>query len=585
MKKVAKIILFLFLINLFFVSLPKEDLLAAGATLSLSPGGGEFVVGDPFNVDITLNSGGSPGVNASDALISFDSNYLLVKKVSKPSSIFNLWTSEPTFSNKNGTVSYSGGSPSAYTGSTGVIMSITFMSLQEGETQVSFSRASALAADGKGTNVLASTQGGKYTFIPKEEEEEEEEEEKKKPEPEKEEPKGVFPPPPKVKSSTHPEEYTWYSNNDPEFEWKLLADVNGISFVLDTGSTTDPGQISDGIIETRRFEDIADGKNYFHIKFKNKYGWGPITHRQVLIDSTPPLDFEIVIDNGGDPTNPTPYVSFVAIDETSGVKYYVINLDGQRQESSVKELEKNPYRFPILKPGQHSIDVAAVDWADNIASTSRIFLVEALKAPVIIEMSKLLLKGEELVIQGTSFYPNATIKIYILQEGEGEKMVEVETKTDEDGNWTYFRKNDLARGIYRVWAKVIDDRGAESYDSLKKTLMVKAPSIICAYGLWIIIALLLIILLLIAIIINLNRRHEKQRERVIRESKELEKRLEEIFTALKEEVGELMELADKKPGVSESELRVREKIIEALDISQEFIGKEVKDVKKEIGEK
>ena len=55
-----------------------------------------------------------------------------------------------------------------------------------------------------------------------------------------------------------------------------------------------------------------------------------------------------------------------------------------------------------------------------------------------------------------------------------------------------------------------------------------------------------------------------------------------IFYALREEVDELMELADKKAGLSESERRVKEKLQESLDISEEFIGKEIDDVEKEI---
>jgi hypothetical protein len=51
---------------------------------------------------------------------------------------------------------------------------------------------------------------------------------------------------------------------------------------------------------------------------------------------------------------------------------------------------------------------------------------------------------------------------------------------------------------------------------------------------------------------------------------------------LQEEVDELVVYADKKPGLSESEKRVKEKIKEALDISEEFLTKEVEDIEKEL---
>ena len=363
-----------------------------------------------------------------------------------------------------------------------------------------------------------------------------------------------------------------------------MIDVSGVSYKLNNSSSTDPGGVSQGIVESKRYEGIKDGRNYFHIKFQNNNGWGPITHREVLIDRTSPLEFQIIIDNKGDATNPSPYVNFPVIDEASGVEKYALILDGVTNDVTESELKKTPYEFYKLKPGQHTFEVIAFDYAGNNASTSKTFLVEALKAPVITEMSKILIKGDELVIQGTSFYPNANIKIYILKDtdNDDEEAVEIEVKTDSDGNWTYFRQNDLGKGTYRVWAKVIDDRGAESYDSLKKTLTVKSPSVICAYGFWIILFLILVIIGLIASIIYIKRMHKRQKGRAMRESRELEKRLGEIFTALKEEVNELMEFADKKSGISESELRVKDKITEALDISQEFIGKEIKDVKKEI---
>jgi len=67
-----------------------------------------------------------------------------------------------------------------------------------------------------------------------------------------------------------------------------------------------------------------------------------------------------------------------------------------------------------------------------------------------------------------------------------------------------------------------------------------------------------------------------------KEVTDVKNRLAEIFTALREEVDEIMDMADKRPGLSESERRVKEKLQEALNISQEFLDKEVEDVDREI---
>jgi hypothetical protein len=581
-KYFAKVLVGVLFFTLTIGFLPAPKVQAAGATLYLSPASGTYTVGDVFNVNIVLNSGGGNGVNASDGNIKFDTVHLVVKKVAKDSSVFSLWTAEPTFSNTDGTIAYSGGAPAAYKGSSGVIMSVTFMVLKAGTGGAAFSSASALAADGQGTNILANTSGASYTFNDK------------APAPSKPtsttpvtQPtgpqtttNGLLPPQPKVDSTTHPDENIWYANNNPQFSWKLLPDVSTVSFSLDQSSSTDPGKKSDGIVENKTFAGVSDGKNYFHLKFQNKSGWGPVATRQVLIDVTPPIDFVINIDDNNDPTNPVPKLSFTTTDVTSGIAKYKFNLDGEVKEYITPDYLKNPYQLPILKPGPHQLSISVYDQAGNSASSSKQFSVEPLKAPVITDMPAVIDQGGELPIQGTSFYPNATISIYISPDDKNIKILQ--TKTDSDGNWTYFQHNQLAKGSYHVWAQVTDNRGAQSLESSRKSLLVQSPSIIVTFGLWIIIILLLIIAFLIFLIFYIKRENEKRKDRAVRETQELEKRLNEIFAALKEEVNELMELADKKSGYSESEKRVRDKINEALDISQEFIGKEIKDVEKEI---
>ena len=69
---------------------------------------------------------------------------------------------------------------------------------------------------------------------------------------------------------------------------------------------------------------------------------------------------------------------------------------------------------------------------------------------------------------------------------------------------------------------------------------------------------------------------------MVNDQGEVKNKLGKIFAALREEVDELIELADKKPGLSEPERRIKEKLRESLDISEEFISKEVDDVEKEI---
>jgi regulatory protein YycI of two-component signal transduction system YycFG len=113
-------------------------------------------------------------------------------------------------------------------------------------------------------------------------------------------------------------------------------------------------------------------------------------------------------------------------------------------------------------------------------------------------------------------------------------------------------------------------------------LTVVSPSLIELYGLYIILFLLLIIALETAYIFYQRKKFGLEKDRIKDETDEMKSRLGKIFAALREEVDELLEMADKKPGYSEAERKVKEKLQESLDISEEFINKEVDDVEKEI---
>ncbi len=189
-------------------------------------------------------------------------------------------------------------------------------------------------------------------------------------------------------------------------------------------------------------------------------------------------------------------------------------------------------------------------------------------------------KKDDLIVQGTSFYPNVYVKVFIGKKGMDTISEQVET--DESGDWVFSYKGGLEKGTYDVWAVVIDRRGAMSLDSSHKVLSVVSPSIVCAYGLWIILMLILVVVMLVSYIIYQRKDFLAEKLRIKRETEELKMKMSKIFYALREEVDELMQLADKKAGLSESERRVKEKLQESLDISEEFINKEIDDVEKEI---
>lgn len=570
---------------------------SAAASLFFTPSTGTYEVGSSFTIKVKVDSGGGNGIISGEGVIAYDGSVLAVTNVSKTGSIFTLWTTEPTYS--GGKISYGGGfPPPPYKGTSGTILTITFKVLKAGSAKVSFASGAVMEFSPNPTNIAGSLgtasfdTKAKAPIEPKPEASKEEPKTEVKPEAKpdtklEEKPadtgkKGILPPTPEIISSTHANDNEWYANNSPEFAWKLIADLSGLSFSL-TDKLEDPATVS-GIVETKKLENVKDGSWFFNLRLQNKTGWGQSAHKKVQVDVTPPNPISIVVDNQGDNTNPVPLLRFKTTDVTSGVDYYQMKLDGDSFKIPAKDVENNAYQSKPLTPGQHSISVAAFDMAKNSASSTATFYVEPLRSPVITDISKSLSTKEELSIRGASFYPNATIIIFIGKEGKDDKDAQqFNANTDGDGNWNYFHPKRFDKGNFDIWAKVVDSRGAESLPTSKHFLMVKSPSILEQFG-WLIIAFLLMTIIIETLyILYLRKNFNEERERIRRESDEAKLKLTEIFTALREEVSELMELVDKKPGMSENERRVKEKIGEALDISEEFIDKELEDIKKEIG--
>jgi hypothetical protein len=590
---------FFLLASILFSVLSAGPAMAAGASLFISPATGKYTVGKSFTVNVMVNSGGGVGINSSEGVVKYDPALLAVTRVGKTSSIFNLWVTEPKFSNSSGEASFAGGSPTAYKGTAGTIFSITFSALKAGTAEVSVASGMVLAADGKGTNVASSLGKASYTL-----EEAQAEPKKAEPPPEpketapvetkkpsdnaakdnalksKETEKGMLPPLPKIQSSTHPDENIWYSSNNPEFNWKLLSDITNVSTEISASSTGDPGAKAEGVLEKKKFEKVQDGAWYVLVKFQNTTGWGEVAHRKVMIDSTPPDPFALKIDNGGDPTNPVPILEFTTGDKTSGISAYKLKIDGNEKDISVEEMADGAYQLPLLLPGEHNLGATAIDKAGNKQDAYLKIIIEPLRSPVITEIPKLMESKDALTIRGASFYPEATVKLYIGEEGK--TPAEYSIQTDKDGNWAYFHKGFFNKGTYAVNAKVVDKRGAESYPTANEILTVVSPSIIDLYGRYIILALIFIIILTALYMYYIRRQYQKEIERIRRETLEMKDKLGKVFAALREEVDEVIEYADKKPGVSEAEKRVKDKLKEALDVSEEFLSKELEDVEKEI---
>ncbi len=137
----------LFFGALFFV-LPQS---AYAADLALTPAAGSIGIGETISLQVMLDPVGE-SVNAADGSIAFDKNILSIESISKEGSAFSLWTADPAYSNAQGTLDFSGGSPAGFTVPKKII-TVVFKGKAAGSAKISFAKGSVLAADGKGTDV------------------------------------------------------------------------------------------------------------------------------------------------------------------------------------------------------------------------------------------------------------------------------------------------------------------------------------------------------------------------------------------------------------------------------------------------
>jgi len=556
--------IFIITLLLFFI-LPSGK--SQGATLYLSPASGQHSISSSFSVSVNVNSS-ETFINAVDAIINYPEDMLSVKSVSKNSSILKLWPKEPTFS--NGIISFSGGIPAPGFTGTGNGLVINFVGKKEGIANISFSSGMVLAADGRGTNILSSKSGATFVITPKSETPTTPQ---KTTETKKE--SSLI----DINSSTHPNQDQWYNNSNPSLLWKIPPDIEAESIEFDENPSTNPDLISNGIFDSIKYENTADGIWYFHLRVKNKNGWGKTSHFKVQIDTTLPKDLEIKIDNKEDPTNPQPNLYINAIDNLSGINHYDIVIDS-KSFSSITPSETNPFIMPIQLPGSHNITVIAVDKAGNRTEKKIKIEIESIKIPEITVYPSLYKAGDEMIyIEGRSL-PNATIIINLTKNENNIKSWE--TTSDDNGNWSYSTEELFKKGTYHITAQAKDERGAISYPSEKKEIKILLSGI--ALGSFLInywqltLILIFIIILIIALIIIIIYKSKKEKESIKKEVLEAEKSLKDTFIILKNKIEKRVEDFDHKPGLSIQEKKIRDDIFKILESSKKIVGKEIKDI-------
>jgi len=574
-------IIFYFLIGVFsFSFLVFHSAEVQAASLYFSPSSGEYAVSSTFSVSIYVSSV-DQAMNAASGTISFPQDKLEIISLSKSGSMFTLWVQEPSFSNSAGTVNFEGIvlNP-GFTGSSGKIITINFKTKAAGVALLNFSSGSALANDGKGTNILANlgnaqfNLGGAVPTIP-----------------ESTTPSVVFgaPSAPQISSPTHPDPNKWYAVRDAKFTLPIPADVTGVRLLVDELPRVTPTVVYTPAISEKEITNLADGIWYFHAQFRNANGWGEVSHFRFQIDTQPPEPFAIKFIDGTETDNPRPTILFDTTDSLSGTDYYKVKI-GEGDFFSISpeiRIKSNPYTLPIQLPGKRNILVQAYDKAGNYTVATEEFVIKPVETPTITEYPKELASGEPLIVRGST-YPNSKVTIWLQREKDDPKSFIVES--DQDGKFTFTADEKLNDGIYKLWAEVVDSRGARSLPTEKITIAVAKPAIF-RIGTWavnflaVVVPLIALVLALFFILWYGWHKFSLMRKRLRKEVREAESALHKAFDFLKEDIREQIKMLEKtrtKRRLTEEEEKVIKQLKKDLDNAEKFVRKEIEDIEKEV---
>jgi hypothetical protein len=356
MNRMQKIII-AFLVAMAFV--PRST---HAATFGLSPSSSSPVVGSTVRVTLSVSSA-DQALNAASGVLSFPTDKLEVVSLSKTNSIFNLWVQEPTYSNAAGTVNFEGVvlNP-GFTGTRGTIISVLFRVKAQGTGLLSFSSGSVLANDGQGTDILtgmdqlsvttAQVRAVSDTTVSTDQ----------------------LPSAPTIVSSTHADSQKWYVARNAEFSWNLPAAVSAVRLSMDANAQGTPLRTYSPAITTKKITNLADGTWYFHARFQNKKGWGPIAHFAIHIDTMQPhgLVFSELPPETKQSESPSRFM-LQAQDNLSGIDHFAIRIDSS-SFTPWNDPGNHVYEASRLEPGSHIMTVAAFDKAGNMATTSAQFL-------------------------------------------------------------------------------------------------------------------------------------------------------------------------------------------------------------------
>ena len=153
--------------SLVALLLPAGIAFAGGGVLYVSPDFGSYSIGQTFTVQVLADSG-EQAINAAEADLTFNPEALEVESISTDGSILGSWPTPPAYSNTDGTIEFSGVTAEHFTGTAGLLVTITFKALSNMQSDARLAAGAILAADDRESNIITSMRSGVYNIAPQE---------------------------------------------------------------------------------------------------------------------------------------------------------------------------------------------------------------------------------------------------------------------------------------------------------------------------------------------------------------------------------------------------------------------------------
>jgi hypothetical protein len=359
--------------------------------------------------------------------------------------------------------------------------------------------------------------------------------------------------------------------------------VTSIQTVLSKSPTAVPSVGSDSSVSQKTFSQIADGVQYFRIRFINSEGTGPSAQYKIQIDSTAPDSFDPKITQNG----VRHVLTLLARDRVSGIDQYVVtNLDGSVTIIKPSELVDGSYTLPVTQKGKQNISVVAFDKAGNATNPIALsYEASEISIPIISIEPDEVLKGERVVVSGITAYPNTDVVVYV-NDGKN-TLKQYPLTTLPDGSFS-FKSDELSVvGRYSVWAELVFSNAIKSDISEKKTVLVNETELVrlsraVIYRLILIMTIIILFLIILFTSYLGWHKYFGLKKKLNEEIDEVSKSIHSSLSVFKEELAnqlDILEMTKVDRNLNRKEQKIFKDLEKNIDKIDKFIEGKLKKIK------